>query len=59
MQGKSTTTPRGTDMLEFPLNLRGLRKKARREPKRLVGRIVEDGDDLSFSSAIGSGEAAE
>ena len=72
MQGKSTTTPKGTEMLELPLNLRGLRKKARREAKRLLGRIVDDvdvdvvvvdddenGDDLSLSSTIGSGEPAE
>ena len=72
MPGKSTTTPKGTEMLELPLNLRGLRKKARREAKRLLGRIVDDvdvdvvvvdddenGDDLSLSSTIGSGEPAE
>ncbi len=72
MQGKSTTTPNGTDILEFPRNLKGLRKKARREANRFVGLMVdndgkeedgecvEDGDGLSFSSKIvGSGEAAE
>lgn len=59
IQGKSTTTPNGTDMLEFPLSLRGLRKKARREANRFVGRIVDDDGFLSFSSEIGSGEAAE
>lgn len=64
MQGKSTTTPRGTEMLELPFSLRGLRKKARRESQRFVDRMVEedddDGNDLSFSSAaeVGSGEAA-
>lgn len=32
MHGKMMTTPRGTETLEFPLNLKGRRKRARREP---------------------------
>lgn len=47
MHGKRITTPSGTEMLEFPLNLNGLRKNARREVI-MLGRI------LRFSSAVGS-----
>jgi hypothetical protein len=47
MQGKRTTTPRGTDMLELPFNLRGLRKKARRDAIPFAFALV-------FSSLVGS-----
>lgn len=44
MQGKRMTTPRGTEMLEFPFSLRGRLKYARREA--IVPRCL-------FSSAVG------
>lgn len=47
MTGKRITTPRGTDMLEFPFNRSGLLKKARRDI--LLGRGV-----APFSSMDGS-----
>jgi hypothetical protein len=47
MHGKSMTTPSGTDMLEFPLNLNGLRKKARRKA-HMFGRV------FGFSSDVGN-----
>lgn len=50
MQGKRMTTPSGTDMLEFPLNLSGLRKKARRDAND-VGRGLTS---RRFSSAVGN-----
>jgi len=50
MQGKRMTTPRGTDMLEFPLNLSGLLKNARREAN-VFGRGLTS---RRFSSAVGS-----
>lgn len=46
MHGNRTTTPRGTDILELPFNLRGLRKKARREVIPLDFAFV-------FSSLVG------
>lgn len=49
IQGNSTTTPKGTEILELPLSRSGLRKKARREWSWL--RRV-----LLFSSIVGSGE---
>ena len=49
MHGKMMTTPKGTEMLELPFNLRGLRKKASREANRL-----ERGFLPPFSSDRGS-----
>jgi hypothetical protein len=54
-QGKSTTTPSGTDMLELPRSLRGLRKKARRDRIGL-GRVC---GCLPFSSEVGSAAVGE
>lgn len=51
MHGKRMTTPSGTEMLEFPLNLNGLRKKASREAK-VFGRALTS---RRFSSAVGRG----
>lgn len=48
MTGKRITTPRGTDMLEFPFNRSGLLKKANRDDI-LLGRGV-----APFSSIDGS-----
>jgi hypothetical protein len=50
MQGKRMTTPSGTEMLEFPLNLNGLRKNASREAN-VCGRGLTS---RRFSSAVGS-----
>ena len=50
MQGKRMTTPSGTEMLEFPLSLNGLRKNARREDSD-IGRGFTS---RRFSSAVGS-----
>lgn len=49
MQGKRMTTPSGTEMLELPLNLKGLRKNASREAK-VFGRGLTP---RRFSSAVG------
>lgn len=51
MQGKRTTTPKGTDMLELPFNLKGLLKKASREARPFDL-------DFPFSSLVGSWGAA-
>lgn len=51
MRGNTITTPRGMEMVEFPLRRNGLRKKARRDHKRpdlVLGVCI-------FSSAVGSG----
>ncbi len=49
IRGKRTTTPRGTDMLEFPFNRSGLLKMANRDVTlRARDRI------LPFSSRVGS-----
>ena len=50
MHGKRMTTPRGTETLEFPRILIGLRKNARREAHVFPGRTL----GASFSSATGS-----
>ena len=50
MTGKRMTTPSGTDMLEFPRNLNGRLKKARREDS-VFGRGFTS---RRFSSAVGS-----
>jgi hypothetical protein len=46
--GKSTTTPRGTETVEFPRNLKGRLRKARRAAKPFCR------DDPLFSSWVGS-----
>lgn len=53
MQGKRTTTPRGTEMLEFPRNRRGLRRNAMRLWK------VLEGVERDFSSAVGNGDVVD
>jgi hypothetical protein len=47
MHGKRRTTPSGTEMAEFPRNLSGRRRYAKRDPRVLLGR------SLPFSSARG------
>jgi hypothetical protein len=49
MQGNKSTTPKGIEMLEFPLNLSGLRKKASLEvtfvflTSSIEGRLGDEG----------------